>query len=228
MLILIDKTNLRMVAAAANRKWINLVAYVDYPDTDVAIVDSLEGATWSVLDKPQMAALYTNMSGEAAPEYGECITQLRAYSERWPTYSKTEAELEREAEAIYAEEQAERGDAAYEGERRDEAAQVQQQAHQAAIHAAEAAHVSPSPSAPAEAGQAAPTKPQAQPKAEPAPRQGITKKIWEIADELLAVTGSVGNIKEFRKNVIARAAAIGANEGTAATQFGKWKASKGL
>jgi hypothetical protein len=227
VLILIDKTNLRMVAAAATRKWINLVSYVDYPDIDVVIVDSLEGMTWSVLDKPQMATLYTNMSGQPAPEYGECITQLRSYSESWPNYPKTEAELEREAEAIYAEEQAGVFDNPHDPHLHPENV-VQRQAHQAAIQAAEAAHVSPSPAEPSEASQPAPTKPKAEAKAEPAPRQGITKKIWEIADDLLAVTGSVGNIKEFRKTVISRAAAIGANEGTAATQFGKWKASKGL
>lgn len=227
MLILIDKTNLRMVAAAASRKWINLVLYVDYPDTDAAIVDSLEGATWTVLNAEAMATLYTNMSGQPAPAYGDCITQLRSYSESWPNYPKSEAQLEREAEAIYAEEQAER-DEGHELEQSHVASQFERQAHQAAIQAAEAAHADPSPSAPAEAGPEAPTQPKAAAKAEPAPRQGITKKIWEIADELLSVTGSVGNLKEFRKNVIARAAAIGANEGTAATQFGKWKANKGL
>jgi hypothetical protein len=228
MLILVDKSNLRMVAAAGSRKWINLVAYVDFPSVDVAIVDSLEGATWTVFDKEQMATLYKNMSGQDAPEYGECIKQLRSYSESWPNYPKTEAQLEAEAESIYQEEQAEAGDSMVEAARQQE--EGQRQAHQATIAQAEAQRPNPSIAAQAQDAQPAATKPQAAPKpaSNEAPRQGITKKIWEIADELLAVTGQVGNLKEFRSKVIERAVAIGANSGTAATQFGHWKRAKGI
>lgn len=231
MLILVDRDELKMVAAAGSRKWINLVGYVDFPGKQLAVVDSLEGKGWTVFDEEEMATLYTNMSGQPAPAYAEAITQLRAYADRWPPYSKSEAALEIEAEAIYAAEQAERGDVAYEAEQREQSAAIQRQAHQACIEAAESSNESITPEQRAEAKAAAPTpapKPEKAPGEAPAPRQGITKKIWEIADELLAVTGSIGNIKEFRKEVIKRAAAIGANEGTAATQFGKWKQSKGI
>lgn len=230
MLIVIDKTNLRMVGAAPNRKWAQLIVYVDFCNVDTAIVDSEEGRTWTVLDKAQMATLFTNMSGMEAPPYSEAIEQLRQYSTTWENYPKAEAALEKEAEAIYQEEQAERGDVHYEAERKQEADDCMRHAHQATIQMAEAAHANP-PAPSADAAQEAPTKPKAAPR--PAsegtrPAQGITKKIWEIADELLAVTGSVGNVKEFRSKVIERAVAMGANSGTAATQFGHWKRSKGI
>lgn len=231
MLILVDKDELRMVAAAGSRRWINLVGYVDFPGKALAVVDSLEGRTWTVFDEEEMAKLYTNMSGQPAPAYADAVTQLRAYADTWPPYPKSEAALEVEAEAIFAQEQNEMTDE----ERQDQAKlamQAERQAHQAAIEAAEAANAALSPEQRAEAAASAPTAAPKEKKApsEPgaAPRQGITKRIWEIADELLAVTGSIGNLKEFRSQVIARAQAEGANGGTAATQFGKWKASKGL
>lgn len=227
MLILVDKTNLKMVAAASNRKWINLVAYVDFSEVDVAIVDSLEGSTWTVFNAEQMATLYKNMSGQDAPEYGETIKQLRGYAESWPNYPRSEKELEAEAEVIYAKEYVERST---EDKKADQATknELAREAHQAAIQMAESARSGDAPAQGGELSQAAITKPKAESKLEPAPRQGITKKIWDIADELLAVTGSVGNIKEFRSKVIARASAVGANSGTAATQFGHWKRSKGI
>lgn len=223
MLVLIDMDNLRMVAAAPNRKWINLVAYCDFPNVDTKVLDGQELRTWTELSREQMAALYTNMSGQAAPEYSDAIKQLAAYAETWPAYAKLEHDLERQAEEIYAAELAER-----DGEPYPEPA-VSRTNHQAIIQAAEAA----SPEARAATSAALsgdPAQPRERKPAEPgaAPRQGITKRIWEIADDLLAVQGSVGNLKEFRKKVIERAAAESANEGTAATQFGKWKASKGL
>lgn len=223
MHILIDMTNLRMVAAAPTRKWINLVAYCDFPNVDTKVLDGQELRTWTELSREQMATLYTNMSGQAAPEYNESIKQLAAYAETWPAYAKLEHDLEKQAEEIYAAELAERDGEPY------PAPAVSRANHQAIIQAAEAA----SPEARAATSAALsgdPAQPRERKPAEPgaAPRQGITKRIWEIADDLLAVQGSVGNLKEFRKTVIERAAAEGANEGTAATQFGKWKASKGL
>lgn len=232
MLILVDRDELRMVAAAGNRKWINLVGYCDFPGKRLVVVDSLEGKTWTVFDEEEMATLYTNMSGQPAPAYAEAVAQLRAYSDAWPAYPKSEAELEREAEKIFQEEQNEYSPAESAFDMQTgQNSQVMREAHQATIEAVEMANEALSPEQRAAAIQQAPTsapKPKKEAGEAPVPRQGITKKIWEIADDLLAVTGSVGNIKEFRKEVIKRAAAIGANEGTAATQFGKWKSSKGI
>jgi len=232
MLILIDRDELRMVAAAASRKWINLVGYVDFPGKRLVVADSLEGKTWTVLDSEEMATLFKNMSGQDAPPYSTAIEQLRAYSDTWPNYPKSEAQLEREAEQIYQEEQAADEDA---GIRHLAQVGVSPEIHQECIDAAEMANARLSPEQKAEAAQkpanaapAAKAKPAASGEPAERPRQGITKRIWEIADELLAVTGNVGNLKEFRKKVIDRAQAEGANAGTAATQFGKWKASKGL
>ena len=66
---------------------------------------------------------------------------------------------------------------------------------------------------------------QAPPKA--APAKGATARVWAIADELLAKIGG-GDIKELKRRVVNAAEAEGLNGGTAATQFGKWKAAKGL
>ena len=232
MHILIDKTQLRMVAAAGTRKWINLVSYVDFPGIDAVVVDSMEGRTWSALTREQVSALYTNMSGQPAPEYSEAIQQLAAYAGTWPPYPKSEAALEVEAEAIWQAEQAGKTDADRVAEAAQQTAQ-QREAHQATIIAAEQLHnlapgnegSKPMQEASRSAEQAAAKPPTS---AQARPQQGATKKIWDIADDLLAVTGTIGNVKAFRKEVIDRAKALGLNEGTAATQFGKWKATKGL
>jgi hypothetical protein len=223
MLILIDRDELRMVAAASNRKWINLVGYVDFPGKQLVVADSLEGKTWTVLDAEEMATLFKNMSGQEAPPYATAIEQLRAYGETWPNYPKSEAQLEREAEQIYQQEQEDQPVQLHSPE-------VSREVHQQCIEMVEHANSTITPEQRAEAAQAAPKAAAKPSSGEPAerPKQGVTKRIWEIADELLAVNGSVGNLKEFRKKVIERASAEGANEGTAATQFGKWKAAKGL
>lgn len=219
MQIIVDKAQMRMVAAAGNRKWANLICYVDFAEADTVVVDSLDGSTWTIFSREEMATLYKNMSGQPeAPEYKEAIEQLRAYSEQWPHYSKPEAALEREAEKIYAAEQA---------EGLHPEPEVTRETHQAIIKAVESAGPAEPGAAPAPAA-AEPKAPKAKPEPGERPRQGITKRIWELADELLAVTGQMGNVKEFRTKVIQRAEAEGANPGTAATQFGKWKASKGL
>lgn len=62
-----------------------------------------------------------------------------------------------------------------------------------------------------------------------APTKGATGRVHEIANSLVAcVDPSKLNIKELRKQVIDACVAEGLNPGTAATQFGKWKAGKGL
>lgn len=71
-----------------------------------------------------------------------------------------------------------------------------------------------------------------------APKAGSTTgKVWEIAEShakdmmpegtALTLTDLLSN-KAFRNQVIAACEAIGINSGTAATQFGAWKRSKGL
>jgi hypothetical protein len=221
MLILIDRTALKMVAAAASRKWINLVQYVDFPNVASVIVDSEEGRTWTALGETEMAALYTNMSGQPAPAYKEAIEQLRAYSTQWPNYPKSEAKLEQEAESIYAQEVAD----GLHDKTPEEAKRAELDNFQQIVKIAEAAN----PSLPADQRPApSATKTASAPSSNERPRQGVTKLVWEIADQRLAAHGTIKDIKGFRKEVIDQASAQGVNNGTAATQFGKWKASKGL
>lgn len=237
MLILIDKANLKMLAAASNRKWINLVAYVDYPDHQTVIADGQEGRTWSVLTKEEMAKLYCNVSQlSEAPAYGECVKQLSAYVETWPNYPKSEESLLVEAEKIYAEEQAALAQRSPEEVAADEALakQRERENHQAIIAGNEKARAAMTPEQRATASAAIPgasAEPKERKAADPgaAPKQGVTKRIWEIADDLLAVQGgNVGDIKKFRLTVTERAVAEGANAGTCGTQFGKWKAARGI
>lgn len=69
-----------------------------------------------------------------------------------------------------------------------------------------------------------PSAPSAPPKA-----GGATAKVWEIADKFFGEDGSQAHdMKSFRKTVVDACVAEGINAGTAATQFGKWKGSKGL
>ncbi len=62
------------------------------------------------------------------------------------------------------------------------------------------------------------------------PTKGATGQVWEIADIQYATWKEQGgeNIKTLRTAVIQACESVGLNPGTAATQFGKWKASKQL
>ncbi|MBD4209382.1 hypothetical protein GUH47_26075 [Xanthomonas citri pv. citri] len=60
----------------------------------------------------------------------------------------------------------------------------------------------------------------------PSPK-GSTGRVWEIAEGCLLSTGS-GDLKVLRAEVIRACVAGGIHEATAATQWSKWKKSKGL
>ena len=59
-----------------------------------------------------------------------------------------------------------------------------------------------------------------------APAKGATGKVWVVADRVMAETGLMIGSKELRSKIIAACEAEGINAGTAATQYGKWKATK--
>lgn len=83
------------------------------------------------------------------------------------------------------------------------------------------------PSIPPFAIPAAPKAPAAIPSA-PKPG-GTTARVWEIANQTMAdVPQPVSDMKELRRVVIEACVEEGINPGTAATQFGAWKRSKGL
>lgn len=58
------------------------------------------------------------------------------------------------------------------------------------------------------------------------PSKGATGRVWEVADKVRAEMGGCSVSKEMRTKIIAACEAIGINAGTAATQFGKWKATQ--
>lgn len=60
----------------------------------------------------------------------------------------------------------------------------------------------------------------------PSPK-GATGRVWEIAEGLLTTVGS-SDMKALRTAVIQACQAAGIHEATAATQWSKWKKSKGL
>lgn len=63
-----------------------------------------------------------------------------------------------------------------------------------------------------------------------APKAGSTTgRVWAIAEQTLAdVPTPVSDWKEFKRVVVEECEAQGINPGTAGTQFGAWKRSKGL
>lgn len=79
-----------------------------------------------------------------------------------------------------------------------------------------------------------PAKPRAEKSASgprAAPTKGATAKVWEFADALYGiwlVSPNNGNVKVLRASVVSACEEAGINPGTAATQFAKWKNSKGL
>lgn len=229
MLILLDMTNLKMVAASAKLARLMLIAKHCFPEVETHIVDSQDGKTWTKLTGGEMSILFTNMSGmQEAPDFPMAIEQLRNYSNSWPEYDLvTDEELEamEGTQAIPGplEPEEEPYVAPIEEPEPDEP--VSRATHQAIISGVEAANAKAK--AEGRAPEAA-TKAQPEKKEPSAPRkQGATKRVWDIADGLKGDT-VIANIKIFRTHVIAACEAEGINPGTAATQFGKWKADKGL
>lgn len=58
------------------------------------------------------------------------------------------------------------------------------------------------------------------------PSKGSTGRVWEVADAVRAEMGGGPITKEMRAAIIARCETQGINAGTAATQYGKWKATQ--
>lgn len=112
-----------------------------------------------------------------------------------------------------------------------EPTEVSRATHQAIIRGVEAENAKRSPAEKAEAAASAPTKPQAEKKEYPSvkapPKTGATKRVWEIAEAYLAKMGTA-DVKLLRKTVVAHCESEGINGGTAATQFGKWRNTKGF
>lgn len=105
---------------------------------------------------------------------------------------------------------------------------VSRATHQAIITGVEKANAAMTPEQKEAAKASAPTKPEKAKSAEPsAPRKpGATKQVWDIADARLAANPGM-DLKTLRKLIIAECESQGINGGTAATQFGKWKAARG-
>lgn len=57
-----------------------------------------------------------------------------------------------------------------------------------------------------------------------APKRGVTKRVWEIADEVAA---KESDDKALRAAVIAACEKEGINKSTAGTQFAKWRKARG-
>lgn len=89
----------------------------------------------------------------------------------------------------------------------------------------------PSPGIPSAPSAPSPPRAPTAPKAPPsAPKPGgATARVWAIAEQFwMADENARSDIKAFRKKVVDACEAEGLNGGTAATQFGAWKRSKGL
>jgi hypothetical protein len=234
-----------MVAAAKRLSHMNLIAKHCFPNVATEIVHSQDGRTWTKFTTEQMAQLYTNMSKLQAPDFATCSDHMRMYAEQWTEYPVTEEALEMmdgkqaipgplpepEPEVLEPEDEPY---VAPEDEVTDPDEPLSRATHQAIIngvHAAnEQAKVEGKPLAPATSPEAA-KKPAAEAKAPSAPsKPGATKRVWDIADEKWSAEPNkfTASPKEFRKSVIDACESEGINPGTAATQFGKWKASKGL
>lgn len=258
MLILIDRISLRMIASASNHKLMGLVAKWDFPDADALVVDSEIGREWTALNELDMKNLYLNMSGQPAdayPGYQAAIEQLRQYAGMWTEYPKPLSYFEglenmcerqshphngavnSEGEPIVGEPVATDNDepvgnsADGEDETVDPKELVKRARanHQAIITGVEKANAAMTPEQKEAAKASAPTKPEKEKSSEPsAPRKpGATKMVWDIADARHSANPGL-DLKALRKLIVAECESQGINAGTAATQFGKWKASKGL
>ena len=238
MLILIDRDNLKMVAAASKMSHMMLIEKHLFPDVSTEIVDSQDGKLWTVFTKEEMARLYTNMSGQEAPDYPVAIEQLRAYSAGWSEYPTSEGELVKldDAQAIPGPievEEPEPEDEPYVAptEELEPDEPVSRATHQAIISGVEAANQKQGV-AKVEGGAPTKAKEPKEPKEPSAPRKpGATKRVWDIADAIYAnrpAEVTPDYIKLVRKGVIVQCESEGINPGTAATQFGKWKAERGV
>lgn len=220
MFVIIDKSQLKMLAAAHKRSHIFLVQEVDFPTIDYIVCNAHDGSSWASFTREQMDTLYKNTSGlDQAPEYGECIEQLRAYVLQWSDYHKSEEQLEAEL--------AERtGDDIPDDDpvqQQINANKMMRAAHQATITMVEEANARHEKEPEVVAEKA---KEKAAPKPVAAPTQGVTKRVWEIADAVKNVNQSA-DMKAIRKKVMELCHEEGVNPGTAATQYGRWKQDRG-
>jgi len=221
MYVLIDTKEMRMVAAAHKRSHMELIRLVDFADLDDCTCNANDGGSWTHFTREQMAQLYKNTSGlQEAPEYGEAIEQLRSYVLTWSDYPKSEEQLEDELRDMQGEDDIPNDDPI---KQQIAANQAMRKAHQETIAIVEEANAREAhkPAAERAVKPAAEAKPKV---TRSAPMQGVTKRVWEIAD---ACYDPNVELKATRKKIMELAEQEGIHPGTAATQYGKWKAERG-
>lgn len=223
MFVIIDNGQLKMVAAAHKRTHIQLILEVDFPDSDCTICNANDGGSWTGFTREQMDTLYKNTSGMAeAPDYGDAIEQLRAYVLTWSDYHKSEEELAVELQQLIDDGDIPPDDPV---QQQINANKMMRKAHQeiiAQVEKASATHEAQPEVVAEKAVEKA--KKEARPVA--TPTQGLTKRVWDIADAVKAANPNV-DLKAIRKKIMEVCDSEGLNPGTAATQYGRWKNDRG-
>lgn len=190
-----------------------LAAELDYADVATDIFPN-EGKNWSRYGRLALLMLLRNhhVEGGDILQYGDMIKSAQALADSMPMDQRSLRALEAKA-----------GPRPLLGDIRPIERLPYNQPVSEPCKGAPPSIKAKAPSAPG-ASRAAPTK-------------GATARVWEIADKHMADMLPEGTSmtlamllsnKEFRKQVIELCEAEGLNPGTAATQFGKWKGSKGL
>jgi hypothetical protein len=223
MFVLIDKDRLVMLAAAHTRNHIQLVLEVDFPEINSVLCNANDGGSWTGFSREEMDTLYKNTSGMAeAPEYGDAIEQLRAYVLQWTDYHKSEADLTVERQQLVDD-----GDIPPDDpiQQQINANKMMRANHQAIIAQVEKVNAEHEAKPEVQAEKAVEKQKKAA-KPVTAPTQGLTKRVWEIADAVKGANPTV-DLKLIRKKVMELCNEEGLNPGTAATQYGRWKNDRG-
>jgi hypothetical protein len=223
MFVLIDTDHLKMVAAAHKRSHMELILEVDFPEINSMLCNANDGGSWTGFSREQIDTLYKNTSGlEEAPEYGEAIEQLRAYVLQWSDYHKSEEQLAEERQLAIDDGDIPPDDPV---QQQIDANKMMRANHQAIIAQVEKANAEHEAKPEVQAEKAVEKQKKA---ARPvtAPTQGLTKRVWEIADAVKGANPTV-DLKAIRKKVMELCNEEGLNPGTAATQYGRWKNDRG-
>lgn len=213
--VLVDTDNLRIIKVAKTVQQLEFWADILCPLNDFKIQGHTKKA-WSAYSDLEIRHMLTNMCGEPPPANAaqkDLYTYCHSVVAEFPVDETPLKDLKKRL----GEEPPCREPFGPDGGQTEVLDQDAEKSPQ--IHTAE--------------GEPPPPATEPKPAASAAPRKkGATKRVWEIADQLVVTggkpTADPEQLKAFRAALIQACEAEGINKSTAGTQYSKWKKAQGI
>ncbi len=204
--VIIDRETMKFVGRASSLEAASIIANEQIVDSHFVMFTLELKSSFSKFGVLELILLYKNTTGQAPSngihEYGKLIHDCYHLAVALPVDQRSIFELEKIAAAL------------------------PKPAPNMLMPKLPPILVRMDPNAPAYSPAASEPKAPKAPSGVKPSSKGSTGRVWEVADRVRAEMGGGPVTKEMRSKIIAACGEAGINEGTAATQYGKWKATQ--